>query len=324
MGANDCLTLQPFIWAQQYKGDLATPALLLKSIGEGGTLDKRMAPLCLESLEIVDEYNFNRVIAVYGLSIMQPEGTVARLLLLIDEFLNTVGTKSDFEARLDLIRWDDLLSAVAETLQNLHTTNSQNKTVVVGKLNELLVSLKKMLDTTVSIKVLAALITWGETNLLEAVTWLLKCGDTKGEMAALQAIEKLADSWSEEERRLFVAQEFCNPSDYQRTVTLLFYRALNALAKADPSLGDPVSIKDAVDESMQLECYDEEEIVEWQITECETVAQHPTLAIKSIESYLLSNNSSVRKAAEYACRARGKEFTAKETALPWLHQTQNK
>ena len=131
-------------------------------------------------------------------------------------------------------------------------------------------------------------------------------------------------SWAEEERRSFAALDFCNPSDYQRTVTLLFYRALNALVKADPSLGEPVSIQDAVDEAMQLDCYSDEAITEWQIVECETVALEPTLDIETIASYLQSEQSTVRKAAQKAYQARGKTFKLVEPQLSWLQQTQGK
>lgn len=325
LGQHDCALLQPFIWAAQYKDDHATTGFLLKAIGESGpVLDNRLIKLCLDNLYIVEQYNLKRQIAVTIIGIMRPEGCEERLLQLIDEYIEVVTGKAEFEASLESISWKDLLSATADTLKSMASPQSKIASVVITKLKELMQILKQIHDVGISIAVMDALIAWGETNQISTIGRLLKCGDDQGEVAALKAVEKLAPYWAEEERRSFAALDFCNPSDYQRTVTLLFYRALNALVKADPSLGEPVSIQDAVDEAMQLDCYSDEAITEWQIVECETVALEPTLDIETIASYLQSEQSAVRRAAQRAYQARGKTFKLVEPQLSWLQQTQGK
>lgn len=324
LARHNCDLLQPFIWAAQYKGDYATSAFLLKAIGESApVLDKRLIRLCLDQLDIVEEYNHKREIAVALLGIMQASGCGHRLLELIDEYIKEVSDKVEFDASLETIRWEELLSATSKTLLTLATPKSQVAQEVIAKLKQLLQILKQINDVSITVTVFDALIAWGDTNLISTVARLLKCGDDKGEIAALKAVEKLAAYWSDEERRAFVALDFCNPSDYERTVTLLYYRAHNALAKADTTLGDPVSIQDAVNEAMQLDCYSEEAITQWQIVECETVALEPSLNLDSISSYLQSTNTSVRKAAQKAYQTRGKTFEIMEPQLPWLNTLKN-
>jgi len=324
LAQHNCDLLQPFIWTAQHKNDYATTAFLLKAIGESGpVLDKRLIPLCLAQLDIVEEYNQKREIAVTLLGIMQAYGCEQRLLALIDEYIKTVSDKVEFEASLETISWEELLSATARSLQGLAIPKSQVAQEVIAKLKQLLQILKQIHDVSITVTVLDALIAWGDTNLISTISRLLKCGDERGEKAALKAVEKLATHWSEEERRAFVALDFCNPSDYERTVTLLYYRAHNALAKADATLGDPVSIQDAVNEAMQLDCYREEAMTEWQIVECETVSLEPSLDLDCISSYLQSANTKVRKAAQNAYQSRGKTFEIMEPQLPWLNTLKN-
>lgn len=325
LGQHDCALLQPFIWAAQYKDDYATAGFLLKAIGESGpVLDSRLIKLCLDNLDIVEQYNLKRQIAVTIIGIMRPQGCEGRLLQLIDEYIEVVAGKASFDASLETIGWKDLLLATVESLKSIASPQSKIASVVITKLKELMQILKQIHDVSISIAVMDALIAWGETNQVSTIARLLKCGDDKGEVAALKAVERLAQYWTNEERRSFAALDFYNPSDYQRTVTLLFYRALNAMVKADPSLGEPVSIQDAVDEAMQLDCYSDEDIIEWQIVECETVAIEPILDIETIASYLQSEHCAVRKAAQKAYQARGQSVKLVEPQLSWLQQMQGK
>ncbi len=323
LGQNGCEILQPFIWASVYSGHFQTADLLLPAIGKAEeALDPRLTNCCLNQLDVPEEYNIIRTLAVELLGIMGVSSAVPRLCKLVDEYFEEIGNKQDFEARLAAIPWESLLVETARALEKLATTTTttikEYGALVRKTLRKLLEHAAKEYQHNLCAPVLNALVAWGETDLLPLIGKLLRANDTTIQVSALRALETLAAKLDPKARRNFVAMEFRNPSDVDNAVTLMYYRAANALLSADPKLGETNSISDALEEARQLSTYGVDLWHQWRIIECETVGKFADLDIQSIAHYLQSSNSTIREAAEAAYTARGAEFPRRIVAQ-WPH-----
>ena len=319
LGQNGCEILQPFIWASVYSGHFQTADLLLPAIGKTeDALDSRLIDCCLKQLDVPEEYNIVRALAVELLGITGVSSTVPRLCKLVDEYFEEIGNKQDFEARLAAIPWESLLVETAKALEKLVTTNKKHGALVRKTLKKLLEHAAKEYQHNLCAPVLNALVAWGETDLLPLIGKLLRANDTTIQVAALRALETLAAKLDPKARRNFVAMEFRNPSDVDNAVTLMYYRTANALISADPELGETNSISDALEEARQLSTYGVDLWHQWRIIECETVGKFADLHIQSIAHYLQSSNNAIREAAEAAFTTRGAKFPWRIVAQ-WPH-----
>ncbi len=304
LGQNESWMLQPFIWSSE---STQISELLLPAIGTTfGALDSRLAINCISQLDIVEEYNFKRRLAVELLGIMRDESAIPRLCRLIDEYFSMLGDKIDFDARLASIPWDDLLVTLCCTLQALAAPNdSKNSGIVRGALRKLLAFCLKEHISICTASALEALVAWGDKDVLPFISKLLSEPNDPEQIAALRALETLAADFNADSRRSFVALEFRNPADHENAVTLMYHRAANALLKADPSLGEPESLQDALAEARTLGNYGTEAWLKWRLIECETVGSFSELDIDTIARYVRSPNWKVRTAAIAAYTARG-------------------
>lgn len=307
LGQNQSDVLQPFIWSSIFSdrsGHLA--GLLLPAIGvASGALDPRLVSCCIAQLDVVEEYNFTRRLAVELLGVMREKAVVARLCALIDEYFIALAGKTDFDARLASIPWEDLLTTICQALADLaDPAELESAAIVRGALRKLLThSLREHLNPRAV--ALDALVAWGETDVLEFVGRFLSLSDDPEQIVALRAVEKLAPVLNPEARRNFIALQFRNPADHENAVTLMYYRAAHALCKTDPEMIETESMSNALGEARSLENYGTEGWLKWRIIECETVGQFPELDIDSIQHHTRSANFKVRKAAETAYTTRG-------------------
>ncbi len=319
LGQNGCAVLQPFLWSMTNTGNFYAANLLLPTIGKTeGALDTRLIDCCLKKLDIPEEYNISRTLAVELLGVMNATESVPRLCKLFDEYFEVIGSKRDFEARLAAIPWESLLMETTKSLAVLAATNKEDGALVRNSLKKLLEHAVKEHQHNLCAPALNALVAWGEIDLLPIIGRLLRENDTNIQVSALRALETLAAKLDPKARRNFVAVEFQNPSDNDNAVTLMYYRAANALCSADPELGETDSLTDALEEARQLSTYGEDLWNQWRIIECETVGKFAELDIQSIAHYLQSSNGTIREAAETAYTARGIEFPPKSVAC-WPH-----
>lgn len=320
LGQNGCEILQPFIWSSIYTEHSNRADLLLPAIGKTEyALDTRLAQCCLNQLDIAEEYNFKRSLAVKLLGVMGVKSAVPRLCQLLDEYFQMLGGKKDFDARLATIPWEELLIETSRTLASLADfEDKKNREISIKILNRLLEHTIKEHEQKVSPHVLNALVAWGETNLLPQIGRLLRENDTDIQVAALRALENLAPKLDKKDLRKFVAIEFYNPADNDNSVTLMYYRAANALLAAEPTMGETETLSAALAEARQLETYGSDLWHKWRLLECETVGKFPELELESIAPYLKSSNMEIREAAEAAYIARGAEFSPTISAK-WPH-----
>jgi hypothetical protein len=304
LGQNESWMLQPFIWSSE---STQISELLLPAIGTTpGALDSRLVSKCISQLDIVEEYNFKRRLAVELLGIMREKSAIPRLCGLIDEYFSMLGDKKDFDARLASIPWDDLLVTLCCTLQTLATPNDTNNAGIArGALRKLLAFCIKEHIGNCTAPALEALVAWGDKDVLPFIGKLLNEPNDPEQIAALRAVETLAADFNADSRRSFVALEFRNPADHENAVTLMYHRAANALLTADPSLGEAESLQDALAEARTLGNYGTEAWLKWRLIECETVGRFSELDIDTIARYVRSPNWRVRTAALSAYTARG-------------------
>ncbi|MDZ4836336.1 MAG: hypothetical protein SGJ27_21355 [Candidatus Melainabacteria bacterium] len=296
--------LQPFVWSSisTQLSDLLLPAIATTP----GALDARLADRCIAQLDVVEEYNFKRRLAVELLGAMREYKAVPRLCVLLDEYFNVVADKTDFDARLATIPWDDLLVNICRALTDLAQPADLTITDTTrSALRKLLSYCIKEHMSKCMAPALEALVAWGEQDVLKFIGKLLSQPDDNEQIAALGALEKLADYFDPEALRKFIALEFRNPSDHDNAVTLMYHRAAIALLKAHPSLGETESIADALAEARTLGNYGTEAWHQWRIIECETVARFPELDINSISHHTRSADIKVRTAALSVFTVRG-------------------
>ena len=304
LGHNESWMLQPFIWSSE---STQISDLLLPAIGTTpGALDSRLASKCTSQLDIVEEYNFKRRLAVELLGIMGEKSAIPRLCGLIDEYFCMLSDKKDFDARLASIPWDDLLVTLCCALQTLAAPiDTKNAGIARGALRKLLAFCIKEHISNCTAPALEALVAWGDKDVLPFISKLLSEPNEPEQIAALRAVETLAADFNSDSRRSFVALEFRNPADHENAVTLMYHRAANALLKADPSLGETESLQDALAEARTLGNYGTEAWLKWKLIECETVGRFSELDIETIARYVRSPNWKVRKAALSAYTTRG-------------------
>ncbi|MBA3858078.1 MAG: hypothetical protein C0507_14330 [Cyanobacteria bacterium PR.3.49] len=320
LGQNNCDILQPFLWSSIYLDHSNRADLLLPAIGKTtGALDQRLAKCCLNQLDIEEEYNFKRSLAVKLLRVMGEKSAVPRLCRLIDEYFEVIGSKKDFDARLASIPWEELLIETSLALADFaDLEEKKNRPVATKSLKMLLEHAIKEHEQRVSPHVLNALVAWGETDLLPQIGRMLRENDTDIQVAALRAIETIAPKLDAKKLKAFVAIEFYNPADNDNSVTLMYYRAANALLVANPSIGETETLSKALAEARQLDTYGSDLWHKWRLLECETVGKFPELELESIADYLKSSNTEIREAAEAAFTARGAEFSQTMSAK-WPH-----
>jgi hypothetical protein len=320
LGQNGCAVLEPFLWSSIYVDRSNRADLLLPAIGKTeDALDSRLIQCCLNQLDVAEEYNFKRSLAVKLLGLMGFKAAVPRLCKLIDEYFSALAGEADFEARLASIPWEELLIETSSSLAVLKDIeNKKNREIVIQSLKKLLDHAIKEHEQRVSPHALNALVCWGETDLLPQIGRLLRENDTDIQVAALRALETLAPKLDAKKLKAFAAIEFYNPADNDNSVTLMYYRAANALAAAHPSIGRTEKISKALDEARQLDTYGKELWHKWRLLECETVGKFPELDLDSIAHYLRSSNMEIREAAEAAYTARGAEFSPTLSAK-WPH-----
>ena len=302
----DTKILLPFIFSRLYKDDLVTPEVLLIPICRARKFDSNLIQACIEALNIVEKYNHKREVAVKILGATRHSSSVLHLSKVIDDYLNEMSKIDQSQIHLKTIAWDSLLY---ETTLSLAQTPDLNCTI-----------LKKLLDHSIKFynwklagAALDTLVTAGETNLLEPIKRILNSANDDYVLAsALRAIESTAEHMNKKDRTLFAAIEFRNPADHDNQITLLFWRAQNALVKADPDLGETKDINEAIEECLELSNYSDGWKL-WRLTLCETVAKFSETKLELIEPFLCSENHELRQAAFHAYLKR----TGKE---PELHQ----
>lgn len=305
MATKETRLLEPFIWSCLYDNKLAVPHSLL---GENENLDERIVPACLSVLDIVEQYNHKRQLAVKILGTVKAAQTAPRLCKLIDEYFGVIEKLTGFDVSLATIPWDDMLVEIAKSLEKMATQDisKEDRKLVVNSLKRLAKRAIKEYRWEIAASCLNALVAWKDYEILDLIKGLLGGNDDFAFTSALRAVEAVAEKLDKKERRLFAAIEFRNPADHENEVTLLYCRAHNALVKADPELGDPIDMNQAVEESLELSNYGDG-WKSWRLTLCETVANFPELSLDLIKEYLYSCDVSLRQAAEAAFLKRNVE-----------------
>lgn len=306
----DTKLLQPFILSRLYQDDLVMPEVFLVPICKGGKFNAKLLHACIDALQIIEKYNHKREVAVKILGAMGISSAALPLCKLIDEYLNEMSNLDESQVNLKTIAWDTVLCEASMSLSKL-----RNNKVEESTRKDVRATLKKLLDHNIKYynwkmagAALDALVAWGETKLLDPIKKILSgSSDDFALSAAFRAIESTAAKMDEKERQLFAALEFRNPADHDNQITLLYWRAQNALVSADPNLGEKKDIKEAVEESLELSNYSDGWKL-WRLTLCDTVAKFPELKFDLIEPFLYSENQELRDAAGYAYFERtGKE-----------------
>lgn len=325
----DTKLLQPFIFSRLYQDDLVMPEVFLVPICRGGKFNAKLLSASIEALQMIEKYNHKREVAVKILGAMGISSAAPHLCKLIKEYFSEMSKLEDSQVNLKTIAWDTLLYEASISLCKL-----RNNKVEENTRKEVRATLRKLLDHNIKFyrwkqagAALDALVAWGETDLLEPIKKIISgSNDDFALSAALRAIESTADKMDKKERQLFAALEFHNPADHDNQITLLFWRAQNALVNADPNLGEKKDMKEAVEESLELSNYGDGWKL-WRLTLCDTVAKFPELNINLIEPFLYSENQELRNAAGYAYFKRtGKEPVQHEASVLdiWLIENKSK
>jgi hypothetical protein len=314
--------LQPFAWGALFHEPPQAQAMLLPAIGTTfGAYDERLIKECLSALEIQEEYQIKRTLAVAILGQAQERNCLNRLCQLIEEFLETLKGKADFEARMALIPWETLLRQIATTLNSLADEKyiAENASVATAVRQTLEALLRFTLNNyawPLSAAVLEALTAWGEHNVLSAIGKLLSANDIGPICKALQVLESQVAYQNKESLQSFIFFTCRNPDENDNAVTLAYYRAVIAIAKAIPDkCEEPISLEEALREAEELETYGESWKT-WRILKARTVGDSKNLPLSIIENQLSSCDRQIRQATEQAFRQRGQEFPPK-TIFSW-------
>ncbi|MBY0548282.1 MAG: hypothetical protein K2W95_13385 [Candidatus Obscuribacterales bacterium] len=296
--------LKPFLVDRLNNGDFEVAALLLPAmVRSEQTFDWRLWKPLLERLRVSEKYNHRRALAVTILG----ESRTAEAALLISnlllEFLTLVQGKSSDDARLAGIPWDDLLAASAIALAKLKDPVTNDSAIVSERMHRLTRFAVETYSFNLAARLIDALIARGETkNLFPFIQTLLRSGNDDCHFrTALRAIELLAPRADKKSLEQLVEFGLPNPRDYDNAVTMLYHRALAALARVD---GDELQaqqlIQDGYATAVDLECYGAESWKAWRIVQCETVGRFDYLPLCDIERYLWDDDLEVRRSAEKA------------------------
>jgi len=311
----DTRLLQPFIFARLYKEDLITPNCFLIPICSSGKFDAHLTHACVAALYIIEKYNHKKEVATKILGAMRNATNAVYLCRIIEEYFEAMENVSESDVSLKTIAWDTLLIEACLALRDLPMTDISD-----SERKKTCTLLKKFLDHSIKHyqwkmagTALDALVAWGETNILDAIKKIISgSSEDIALSAALRAIETIANKIDKKKRQLFTALEFRNPADHDNQITLLFWRAQNALVKADPSLGELKNMTEAIEECLELSNYSDGWKL-WRLTLCETVAKFPELKLELIEPFLKSETPELRKAASHA-------YLIRTGNQPQLHQ----
>jgi hypothetical protein len=169
-------------------------------------------------------------------------------------------------------------------------------------------------------RIAEALLAWGETGILMLIRELLRGVDDEERHIGLRLVESIAPLLAHEDREYWLSLNFTNPEDDNNTMTLLYQRALHALASADKDLAIPdlLPMTEAMEEARELSpSYGKDSWQLWRIVECETIAMFKELDLDQINFLLYSSDTAIREAAEKAYSSHGKALPSRQT-LTWI------
>lgn len=279
-----------------------------------GTLDNRLQDLLLEQLKTKDDYNHFRTFALHILNANKIARVVPFCLDIINEYFETIKDKSDDDARLETISWDDLLLEASEALKTFGSLDEAANLIEDAKTKGAVQSaLRKLVDYAgrgyyaklagLSLEALAA---WGDRDLTRHLERLIGLDD-EGKEAAMRVLEKYAAEMDKEKLRHFACLSFRNPNDNDNAVTLLYWRAALTMAKLESGLfsdSEKLSIKDGFEEALELSNYGTDGWQRWYLVLCDTVEHYKQLDHAVVMPLLKNQNRAVREAAQKALMSR--------------------
>lgn len=296
--------LNPFLIDRLNNGDFQVAALLLPAMVRAKLVfDSRLWQPLIDRLQVAEKYNHRRAVAVTILGETRNPDAALPISNLFAEFLAHVEGKSSDDARLAGIPWDDLLEVCAVALTKLYCPDPGERAVVCERMYKVTKLALKIYNFKPAAKLIEALIAQGETTrLFPFIQTLLRMGNDDCHFwTALRAIEKLAPLADKESLEELVQFGLPNPREHDNAVTMLYHRALAALARVDGEEQQARQlIKDGYETAVDLECYGAESWTAWRIVQCETVGMFNYLPLGDIERYLRDDNLDVMRAAEKA------------------------
>lgn len=296
--------LQPFLWAGVQTEDCRYAGVLLTTIAKvSDALDRRILPHLLRQLEIAEEYNHKRSLSVNLLKSLRAAEAIPAIMKLTNEFLDSDGDKKDFDARLSMISWKDLLIEVAAFFEHTVIGNAHTTREVIAKLRRLAEHAFATYEYELAAACTSALLAKGDSNLLPFLRKLLADNDDPSRVAALRMLEQLAPDLPGTVRKELL-NELRNPDEDCNSVTLMYHRARLALS-GTPQLLKVKGIESAFTDSQELSTYGRARWLEWRLIKCETAGRFAEIDLESIGPYVYSSSAELRRGALKAFELRG-------------------
>ncbi|MDX2108063.1 MAG: hypothetical protein SFY67_16830 [Candidatus Melainabacteria bacterium] len=315
----DTFLIQPFIFSKLYSDDIATPEVFLVPICQANKNSTQLISACVAALDIVEKYNHKKELAVKILDAIRVSSNANHFSKIIEQYFAQMKNLSDTDIHLKTIAWDTLLIAVCQALSHLPINEIEDceRKKICLNLKQLLDHCIKHYQWNIAGEALEALIAFNEIKVLDSIKRILNSSsDDTALSAALRAIESIAEKMNPKERKLFAAIEFRNPKDHDNQITLLYWRAHNALVKADPKLGEIKDMNAAIDECFELSNYSDGWKL-WRLTLCKTIADFPETNIELLKPFLISENQILRESAEKAY-AKRKDEECRHYQASWM------
>ncbi|MBN8661037.1 MAG: hypothetical protein J0M35_11780 [Candidatus Obscuribacter phosphatis] len=243
--------------------------------------------------DVTDQYFIKRTIACLVIAAGRDPFLLSYAGRLIKEIEAECAGLKDFEARMALSSYDQILKELMKGIRYVLPFLEQKQIEESGLTCKSLLALQSLYIKNYSFEnateLLITLIALGEEadRLLPLIRGLLSANDSPPQIASLLAIENLIDRFSEENLREFATLSFRNPDENDSAVTLAYGRAGLALSKRFPELLQSFAIEEILENVAELSCYGEERWLDFRLLLCDTALKHQDLPLDKIEPLLL-------------------------------------
>lgn len=278
-----------------------------------------------------DEYFIRRSIACIVTAAARDPFLLNYASRLIRQIESDCAKLRDFEARMALSSYDQILKEIMRGIRYVLPFLDQNQIEESGLRCESLLDLHRLylknysfdnaaelLKTLLSLKVDADLV-------LPLICGLLAANDGPSQITALLAIEELIDKFSEAKFLEFAYMISRNPDENDNAVTLAHGRAVLAVGKRFPELiqAQAVTIEEILENVAELSCYGEDSWHDFRLLLCDTALKYQALPLEKIEPllHLSFASPSLHRAWQKVKHSRQPEHQASSSSmvsLPFL------
>ncbi len=304
----DADLLQPFAWSRINERYPVAEIFFQGFMRNRETLDKRLIPALVKTVQSADEYKFRNDLALRILNSMDACECADTCSKALNDFADSLDGASSSDLRTRMIPWEEFLISIANCIEaQAAELPEEQKMQLKNIINQIIQICYDAYSVNVAAAFAHALLAIGVKNVLHHVPKLINSGDDREKVSAIELVEKCFPALSKPAQKEFLLG-FYNPDTDDCTISMVYQRTLHNIKEQNPDLEitDLQPIQHLLD-SMDVYSYGTEGWQLWRTSLCKTVQNRPELSLDLIRDFLESPSYELRSAAECAFRTRGLE-----------------